>query len=127
MVTDQDSLESRMQGKLARPVWGWGPGAIPGPTPLFVGSVSAGYRAADLMTLVSSAVRNDLDVWSYVKGVLDALLTGCEDYASLRPDAWAAAHPEHLRQYRIEERQERAERKRQSREKRRCLQASGSR
>jgi hypothetical protein len=94
---------------------------------LFVGSVSAGYRAADLMTLVSSAVRNDLDVWSYVKGVLDALLTGCEDYASLRPDAWAAAHPEHLRQYRIEERQERAERKRQSREKRRCLQASGSR
>jgi transposase len=94
---------------------------------LFVGSVNAGYRAADLMTLVSSAVRNDLDVWSYVKGVLDALLAGCEDYASLRPDAWAAAHPEHLRQYRIEERQERAERKRQSREERRCLQASGSR
>ncbi len=39
---------------------------------LFIGSVDAGYRAADLMTLVSSAVRNDLEDWSYVKGVLDS-------------------------------------------------------
>lgn len=86
---------------------------------LFIGSVAAGYRAADLMTLVSSAIRNDLDVWSYIKGVLDALLAGCVDYHSLRPDAWAEAHPEHKRDYRVEERQERARRKERSRELRR--------
>jgi hypothetical protein len=41
---------------------------------MFIGSVDAGYRAADLMTLVSSAARNDLDVFLYVKDVLDRLL-----------------------------------------------------
>jgi len=92
---------------------------------LFVGSVAAGYRAADLMTLVSSAIRNDLDVWSYVTGVLDALLAGCLDYPSLRPDVWAQAHPQHKRQYRVEERQARAERKQCGRELRRRTHTSG--
>jgi transposase len=75
---------------------------------LFLGSVAAGERMADLMTLVSSALRNDLDVWAYVKDVLDRLLAGSTDYASLRPDHWAASHPEHLRTYRTEERRDRA-------------------
>jgi transposase len=75
---------------------------------LFVGSVAAGERMADLMTLVSSAVRNDLDVWAYVKDVLDRLLAGSTDYASLRPDRWAALHPEHIRTYRTQERRDRA-------------------
>ena len=75
---------------------------------LFLGSVAAGERMADLMTLVSSALRNDLDVWAYVKDVLDRLLAGSTDYASLRPDRWAASHPEHLRTYRTEERRDRA-------------------
>ena len=75
---------------------------------LFLGSVAAGERMADLMTLVSSALRNDLDVWAYVKDVLDRLLAGSTDYASLRPDRWAASHPEHLRSYRTEERRDRA-------------------
>ena len=74
---------------------------------LFIGSVPAGERAANFLTLVSSAVRNDLDVYSYVKGVLDALLAGSTDYESLRPDHWAAAHPEAIRVYRQEERRER--------------------
>ena len=78
---------------------------------LFVGSVSAGYRSSDLMTLVSSAIRNDLHVWSYLKGVLDALLGGESDFATLRPDVWATSHPEHLRTYRQEERRDRQERK----------------
>jgi len=76
---------------------------------LFVGSVAAGERAADFLTLVSSAVRNDLDVWAYVKEVLDRLLAGDRDYAALRPDHWAAAHPEHIRNYRAEERRDRAD------------------
>jgi transposase len=76
---------------------------------LFVGSVAAGERIADLLTLVSSAVRNHLDVWVYVKEVLDRMLAGDRDYAALRPDRWAAAHPEHIRDYRVEERRDRAD------------------
>ncbi len=78
---------------------------------LFVGSVPAGHRAASLMTLVSSALRNHLDVWAYVKGVIDALLTGETNYQALRPDVWAATHPDQIRHYRIEERRDRADRK----------------
>jgi transposase len=78
---------------------------------LFIGSIPAGGETADLMTLVSSAYRNDLDVAVYVKDVLDKLLAGSTDYESLRPDVWAASHPEHIRVYRQEERRDRAERK----------------
>jgi len=75
---------------------------------LFLGSVASGERMADLLTVVSSALRNDLDVWAYVKDVLDRLLSGSTDYASLRPDRWAASHPEHIRTYRADERRDRA-------------------
>jgi len=78
---------------------------------LFVGSVAAGERAADFLTIVSSAVRNDLDVWAYVRDLLDRLLAGDRDYAALRPDCWAASHPEHVRLYRAEERRDRADAK----------------
>lgn len=86
---------------------------------MFIGSVAAGERMADLLTLVSSAVRNDLDVWAYVKDVLDQLLAGSKDYASLRPDRWALAHPEAIRVYRQEERRDRADAKRARRQHRR--------
>ena len=76
---------------------------------LFVGSVAAGERAADFLSIVSSAVRNDLDVWAYVKEVLDRLLAGDRDYAALRPDRWAAEHPQHIRDYRADERRDRAD------------------
>ena len=82
---------------------------------LFVGSVAAGERTADFMTLVSSAVRNDLDVWAYVKDVLDKLLAGSSDYESLRPDRWREAHPDFIRQYRVAERRDRADRKQRQR------------
>jgi hypothetical protein len=75
---------------------------------LFVGSVAAGERMADLLTLVSSALRNDLDVWAYVKDVLDQFLAGSTPSLSLRPDRWAASHPEHIRTYRTAERRVRA-------------------
>ncbi len=124
MRSNQDTLESRMLGKLARPVWGWGPGAIPGPTPLFIGSVAAGERAADLITLVSSAVRNDLDVWAYVKDVLDQLLAGSTDYHSLRPNVWKQSHPETIRTYRSKERRDRADRKQRRRTQRRITRST---
>ena len=108
-----------MQGKLARPVWGWGPGEIPGPTPLFVGSVLGGERSAGFLTLVSSALRNDLDVWVYVKDVLDQLLAGSTEYEPLLPWNWAASHPEAIRKYRVQERRKRDLRKKFKRERRR--------
>jgi transposase len=86
---------------------------------LFIGSVSAGERAANFLTLVSSAVRNDLDVAAYLKAVLDALLSGSTDYASLRPDQWAVARPEAIRAYRQEERRDRYARKSARRAERR--------
>jgi transposase len=86
---------------------------------LFCGSVAAGERAADLLTLTSSAIRNQLDVWAYIKDVLDQLLAGQTDYASLRPDRWAAAHPEAIRVYRKEERRDRADRTQRRRAARR--------
>ena len=33
---------------------------------LFIGDIEPGYRAASLLSLVGSAVRNDLDVFVYV-------------------------------------------------------------
>jgi transposase len=92
---------------------------------LFLGSVAAGERMADLLTLVSSALRNDLDVWAYVKDVLDRLLTGSTDYTSLRPDRWAASHPEHIRAYRAEERRDRAVAQHSRRARRRAAQRPG--
>ena len=82
---------------------------------LFIGSVPAGHRAADLMTLASSALRNDLDVWAYLKGVIDALLSGTTNFHDLRPDVWAINHPDQIRHYRIEERRDRADRKQRRR------------
>ena len=86
---------------------------------LFLGSVEAGNRAAILQTIVSTALRNDLDVWAYVKDVLDQLLAGSVDYHSLRADVWKELHPEHIRTYRADERRDAADRQRFRRASRR--------
>ena len=81
MPIDNNDVEQLMkQVALGRKNW------------LFVGSSAAGDRAADFMTLVASAVRNDLDVWAYLKDVLDRLLAGETDYEPLRPDIWRESH-----------------------------------
>ncbi len=74
---------------------------------LFAGSIAGGERTAGFLTLTSSAIRNDLDVWLYVKDILDQLLAGCTDYEHLLPWNWAVDHPTAIRQYRVEERQNR--------------------
>jgi transposase len=86
---------------------------------LFVGSVAGGQRAALLMTIVSSAIRNDLDVTAYLKDVLDQLLAGSTDYAALCPHVWKLRHPEAIRTYRVEERRDAADRKHVRRARRR--------
>jgi transposase len=88
---------------------------------LFIGSVEAGRRAAILMTIVSTAHRYHLDVWRYVKDVLDRLLSGERDLAALRADRWALEHPEAIRPHRVEEVRYRAEAKTVRRAQRRLL------
>jgi transposase len=86
---------------------------------LFVCSVAGGEQSANMMTLVSSARRHDLDVGVYVKDVLDQLLAGSTDYHSLLPDIWKQRHPEAIRAYRVEERRDKADRKQLSAARRR--------
>lgn len=83
-----------MQGKLARPVWGWGPGETPGPTPLFVGSPAAGDRASVLMSLVASCKTNQVEPWAYLRSIFTQLPTD-PDLEQLLPERWLANHPEH--------------------------------
>jgi transposase len=97
---DNNSVEQLMkQVAMGRKAW------------LFVCSVKGGEQSAHMMTLASSARRHDLDVWSYVKDVLDQLLAGETDYHRLLPDVWKQSHPEAIREYRIEERRDKADRK----------------
>ncbi|HJQ18124.1 MAG TPA: IS66 family transposase [Allosphingosinicella sp.] len=86
---------------------------------LFLGSIEAGQRAATLLTIISTAVRNDLDVWAYVKDVLDRLLAGSTDYHSLRADVWKQSHPKSVRRYRADERRDAADRRHYRRAQRR--------
>ena len=94
---------------------------------LFVGSVEAGYRAAILLTVVSTAHRYHLDLWLYVKDVLDRLLGGERNLAELRADRWAQAHPEAIRQHRVEETRYRADAKATRRARRRQVEQKRSR
>jgi hypothetical protein len=87
---------------------------------MFIGSIDAGNRAADLLSIVSSAARNDLEIFVYVKDVLDKLLGGCRDFEAMRPDVWKLARPEAVRIYRQDERRHRAEVKSAKRAKRRA-------
>jgi transposase len=93
---------------------------------LFIGSVEAGYRAAILLTIVSTAHRYHLDLWLYVKDVLDRLLQGESDLASLRADRWAQSHPEAIRPYRVAEARYKADAKATRRARRRLLERQRS-
>ncbi|MCO8124729.1 transposase [Stieleria sp. TO1_6] len=91
---------------------------------MFKGSVAAGERAANLMTIIGSAIRNDLDVRSYLDDVLRRVLAGATDWPALTPHAWRSKHPESIRQYRQDERRQAADRKRTRRARRRVLNKS---
>ena len=88
---------------------------------MHIGSLAAGVRAANLMTIISTAARNDLDVCSYLKDVLDQTLAGSTDWESLRADRWKEQHPEAVRTYRVEERRDAVDRRRARRARRRML------
>ena len=86
---------------------------------LFLGSEDAGDRTATILTVVGSAHRHDLDVWAYLRDVLERLARGTTDLEALLPDVWKAAHPEHVRTFREQEKQERADARRYRRARRR--------
>jgi len=88
---------------------------------LFKGSLAAGERAANLMTIIGSAIRNDLDVHAYLDDVLRRVLDGETNWSKLAPHAWASEHPESIRQYRTDERRQAADRKKVRRARRRRL------
>jgi hypothetical protein len=77
----------------------------------FIGSVAAGYRAAILLTIISTAHHYLLHLWQHVKDILGRLLGGERDLASLRADRWAESHPEALHRHRIDEARDRADTK----------------
>jgi hypothetical protein len=78
-----------------------------------------GSRSGDFFTLLTRAVRNDLDAGAFLKDVHDQLLAGQADHEPLRPDVSAAAHPEAIRQQRVHGRRDKADRKQARRAARR--------
>jgi transposase len=88
---------------------------------LFVGSLRAGLRNANLMTLVASAHRQDLDVYEYLRDVIEHLNRGTAAPSELLPDVWKASHPEAIRTYREVERRDKADQARLRNAARRLL------
>jgi transposase len=86
---------------------------------LFVGSENGGERIAVILTIIASAHRHDLDVWAYLRDVLERLAKGEQNLEELLPDVWKASHPENVRNFRHEERQQRADDRRYRKAKRR--------
>jgi transposase len=86
----------------------------------FLGSAGAGPRAAVLFTILAGAKRHHLEPWAYLRDVLLRLSAGETDLESLLPDRWAASHPEHVLQHRLDESRRRAARQKATRERRRA-------
>ena len=100
---------------------------------LFLGSEAAGHRTAQIFSVVATAHRHDLDVWEYLRDSLETLGRGRAAAGgdvdkinpaiveSLLPDSWAKSHPEFIRNFRVDEKQQRAETRRFKRAERRRL------
>ena len=86
----------------------------------FLGSEAAGPRAAVLFTILAGAKRHRLEPWAYLRDVLLRLTAGETDLEALLPDRWAAAHPEHVLQHRLDESRRKAARQKEARMRRRA-------
>jgi transposase len=87
----------------------------------FLGSAEAGPRAAVLFTILAGAKRHRLEPWAYLRGVVLRLCAGETDLESLLPDRWAASHPEHVLQHRLDESRRKATRQKEVRQTRRAM------
>ena len=90
---------------------------------LFLGSEAAGPRAAVLFTILAGAKRHRLEPWAYLRDVLLRLSAGETDLESLLPDRWAATHPEHVLEHRLDESRRKAARQKEARMRRRAGQS----
>jgi transposase len=87
----------------------------------FLGSAEAGPRAAVLFTILAGAKRHRLEPWAYLRDVVLRLCAGETDLESLLPDRWAASHPEHVLQHRLDESRRKVSRQKATRQTRRAL------
>ena len=55
--------------------------------------MEAGERASRLITIIGTAIRNNLDVHAYLEDVLRRVLAGETDWSQLSPLAWKEANP----------------------------------
>jgi len=86
----------------------------------FLGSEAAGPRAAVLFTILAGAKHHHLEPWAYLRDVLLRLGAGQTDLEALLPDRWAASHPEHVLQHRLDESRQKAARQKARRQRRRA-------
>jgi transposase len=89
---------------------------------LFLGSESAGPRAAVLYTILAGAKRHRLEPWTYVREVLMRMHADDNRLEEMLPDRWAIQHPEAVLSHRLEESRDKAARKREQRRRRRAHQ-----
>ena len=88
---------------------------------LFLGSAAAGPRAAVLYTILAGAKRHRIEPFSYVRELLLRQHADDSRLEELLPDRWAAAHPEAVLTYRLDESRRRAAAQRARRSRRRAL------
>jgi transposase len=88
---------------------------------LFLGSEQAGPRAAVIYTIIAGAKRHRIEPWAYLNDVILQLAVDAspDSLERLLPDRWAAAHPEHVLNHRLDESREKARRRDQRRAERR--------
>jgi transposase len=94
---------------------------------LFVGGGEPGHRAATIYTVISSARRHELDIWAYLRDVLDHLAKEDVDLDALLPDRWKQSHPEHVHIFRIREREAQATARQERRRRQRAFHRAKSR
>jgi hypothetical protein len=95
---------------------------------LFLGSQQAGPRAAILFSVLAGAKRHRIEPWAYLHEILLRLHADDAQLDEMLPDRWAAAHPELVLTYRLEESRQKASRQRDRRRraKRRAKQPSSA-
>ena len=87
---------------------------------LFLGSETAGPRAAVLYTILAGAKRHRIEPWAYIRDLLLRLHADDLRLEEMLPDRWAAAHPEAILSHRLDESRARAIRTRARRAHRRA-------
>ena len=87
---------------------------------LFVGSDKGGEIAAICFGILAGAERHRIEQFTYVSALLIALSSNEVDLASLLPDVWIAAHPEHFPTYHRDEGEAAAIARRRRRQRRRA-------